>query len=59
MRDYYIYGALLTFSLALFGNTWSAGFAFDDNFAVVGVSSAINVLVYYLTMVYANAGQQW
>ncbi|KAL0052516.1 hypothetical protein WJX82_003322 [Trebouxia sp. C0006] len=35
MRDYYIYGALLTFSLALFGNTWSAGFAFDDNFAVV------------------------
>ena len=45
MRDYYIYGALLTFSLALFGNTWSAGFAFDDNFAVVGVSSAINVLV--------------
>ena len=39
MRDHHIYGTLLTFSLALFGNTWSAGFAFDDNFAVVGVSS--------------------
>ncbi|KAL0037384.1 hypothetical protein WJX79_005166 [Trebouxia sp. C0005] len=35
MRNYHIYGTLLTFSLALFGNTWSAGFAFDDNFAVV------------------------
>ncbi len=57
MRDYHIYGTLLTFSLALFGNTWSAGFAFDDNFAVVGVSRANKVLVNYLTMIYANAGQ--
>ncbi len=59
MRDYHIYGTLLTFSLALFGNTWSAGFAFDDNFAVVGVCSANKVLTYYLTPVHANAGQQW
>ena len=57
MRDYHIYGTLLTFGLALFGNTWSAGFAFDDNFAVVGVISAHTVLVFYLTMIYANAGQ--
>ncbi|DBA82648.1 hypothetical protein WJX77_007258 [Trebouxia sp. C0004] len=35
MRAYQIHGTLLTFSLALFGNTWFAGFAFDDNFAVV------------------------
>ena len=57
MRDHHIYGTLLTLSLALFGNTWSAGFAFDDNFAVVGVSSANKVLVYFFTMIHANAGQ--
>lgn len=45
MRNYHIYGTLLTFSLALFCNTWSAGFAFDDNFAVVGASSPNKVLV--------------
>ncbi len=57
MRDYHIYGTLLTFNLALFGNTWSAGFAFDDNFAVVGIGGANQVLVYCFTMTYANAGQ--
>ncbi len=57
MRDYHIYGTLLTFSLALFGNTWPAGFAFDDNFAVVGIGGANQVLVYCFTMTYANAGQ--
>ena len=35
MRRLGIYGALVVVSLALYGNTWSAGFVFDDNFAVV------------------------
>lgn len=30
-----VYAVLLVVSLALYGNTWSAGFAYDDNFAVV------------------------
>ena len=29
------YAVLFVVSLALYGNTWSAGFAYDDNFAVV------------------------
>ena len=31
----HIYAALTAFTLALYANPWSAGFAFDDNFAVV------------------------
>lgn len=37
-----VYGALFAFSICLYGNTWSAGFAFDDNFAVVCLTSAVD-----------------
>lgn len=37
-----IYGALFAFSICLYGNTWSAGFAFDDNFAVVCLTLAVD-----------------
>ena len=40
MQYIFVYGALFAFSICLYGNTWSAGFAFDDNFAVVCLISA-------------------
>ncbi len=40
MQQARIYGVLIAVSLALYGNTWPAGFAFDDNFAVVRYNSA-------------------
>ena len=62
MQDGNVYALLLAYNLALYGNTWSAGFAFDDNFAVVRCAVRLSAICRnspVFTRCTSHVDQQW
>lgn len=50
MRYKRVYALVAAFSVALYCNTWSADFAFDDNFAVVRLAGTLEAMFQPLSM---------